>query len=36
VGLGMDSVVLWTSSVISCAVFDHCHHHKYARDKHSA
>ena len=36
VGLGMGSVVFWTSSVVFCAAFDHSHHHNYASDEYSA
>ena len=34
--LGLDTVVFWTSSVVSCAVFDVHHHHTYTGDEYSA
>jgi hypothetical protein len=36
VGLGMDMVVFWASNVVSCAGFDHYHHHIYVSDGCSA
>ena len=36
VGLGMDTVVFWASSVVSCAVFDDYHHHIYVGGEYSA
>ena len=36
VGLGIDTVVFWASSVVSCAVFDDYHHHVYVGGEYSA
>ena len=36
VDLGLDTSVFWTSSVVSCAVFDAYHHHTYTGYEYSA
>jgi hypothetical protein len=34
--VGLDTVLFWDSSVVSCAAFDAHHHHMYTGDAYSA